>query len=124
MNDEFDDLDRALFALPLETPPPGLRASILNATIYARVPRPAPSLARPWELWACGVALAVATWLVVAIVTQRAFAAAFNADVYQAVRAFAEPTTLSWVAVGCVLAATIWYLGDTNPRLPTRSARF
>jgi hypothetical protein len=123
MNDDFDDLDRALFALPLATPPPGLRASILNATVYAPKHRPATSLARPWEFWACGAALAVAAWLVAAIVTQRAFAAAFNADVLAVVRTFSDPTTFSWFAVGCVLAATIWYLGDTRLRLPTRSAR-
>jgi len=123
MNDDFDDLDRALFALPLEAPPPGLRASILNATVYAPEPRIAAALARPWELWACGAALAVADWLVASIVTQRAFASAFTADVLATVRPFAEPMTLSWIAVGFVLAATIWYLGDTTLRLPTRSVR-
>jgi hypothetical protein len=123
MNDDLDDLDRALFALPLETPPAGLRASILNATVYAETARPVVSLARPWELWACGAALAVAAWLVFALITQRGFAATLSADIFLTVRPFAEPITLSWFAVGSVLAATLWYVGDATLRLPTRSAR-
>ena len=35
MNGDYDDLDRALMALPLEEPPAGLRESILASTIYA-----------------------------------------------------------------------------------------
>ena len=63
MNDDFDELDRALFALPLETPPPGLRESILNATVYAQARAALEPVARPWEAWLAGGALAVAVWL-------------------------------------------------------------
>ena len=60
MNDDFDELDRALFALPLEAPPPGLRQSILNATVYARAQAAAGPEIRTWELLAVGIALAAA----------------------------------------------------------------
>jgi hypothetical protein len=123
MNDDFDDLDRALFALPLEAPPAGLRASIMNATVYANVPRTAASLVAPWEIWVCGVSLAVVAWLLIAAVNHQSYAAVVIGDIISAVRVFAVPATLSWFAVGCVLAATVWYLGDSTFRLPTRSAR-
>ena len=42
-----DDLDRALFALPLEEPPADLHRRIMAATVL----RPAPEF-RQWELWA------------------------------------------------------------------------
>ena len=54
--DEHDDLDRALFALPLEEPPAGLRASILRATVFA-----GPAVASPLgraETVGIGIALA------------------------------------------------------------------
>jgi hypothetical protein len=47
-----DELDRALFALPLEEPPAGLHAQIMAATAF----RPAPTFA-PWEWTLLVVAL-------------------------------------------------------------------
>jgi hypothetical protein len=44
---EFDEIDRALFALPLEDPPPGLRQSILNCTVNA--PAAVRSASAPWR---------------------------------------------------------------------------
>ena len=60
----YDDemLERALGALALEESPPDLRARILAATVN----RPAP-IFNLWELWTVGFALAVASWLVLAI---------------------------------------------------------
>ena len=52
-----DDLDRALFALPLEPVPAGLRERILAATIY-RAPAAAPAF-RTWELWLLAAAIAI-----------------------------------------------------------------
>jgi hypothetical protein len=63
MYERDDDLDRLLFAMPLEEPPADLRASILRATIY----RPAFAL-KPWELWMCGSIAALAVWLAALIV--------------------------------------------------------
>ena len=62
MNERDDDLDRLLFAMPLEEPPADLRASILRGTIY----RPAFAL-KLWELWMCGTFAALAVWLAVLI---------------------------------------------------------
>ena len=54
-----DELDRALFALPLAPLPAGLRESILAATLApAAVP-----LFRPWEIGGIGVILGLVTWL-------------------------------------------------------------
>ncbi len=54
MNMDDEALEQALFALPLEEPPAGLRASILMATAY----RPAPAFS-VWELAGLGVVGAV-----------------------------------------------------------------
>ena len=59
MDDER--LERALAALPLEEPPPELRARILAATVY----RPVPNVAT-WQIWLLGTLLAVATWALLA----------------------------------------------------------
>lgn len=60
---EFDALDRALFALPLEEPPADMRASILHATVYRQ------HHAFPWwESVTFGALGAVGIWLLVAIV--------------------------------------------------------
>jgi hypothetical protein len=122
MNDDMDELDRALFALPLATPPEGLRASILSATVFAPS-RTFVAVARPWEMWVGGVALAVAAWLCIAIVAYKGFAAALSTDIDFAVRAFGEPSTLVWFALGFVVTASVWYVGDGNLRLPFRGAR-
>jgi hypothetical protein len=53
-----DEIERALFALPLEEPPAGLHARILAATINH--PR---QIFRAWEIWAIGTLLAVMCWL-------------------------------------------------------------
>ena len=55
---EFDDLDRALRALPLEQPPPRLHQGILAATIY-RPPLPF----KAWETWLVGTLVALTIWL-------------------------------------------------------------
>ena len=61
-----DDLDRLLFALPLEEPPEDLRSSILANTIY----RPAFPIS-VWETWILGSLLALAVWLGVLIMVGR-----------------------------------------------------
>jgi hypothetical protein len=53
-----DELERALFALPLEEPPVELRARILAATIA----RPRLTF-RAWEIWLVGTVLAFMVWL-------------------------------------------------------------
>ncbi len=53
-----DELDRALFALPLEEPPADMHARIMSATIY----RVAPTF-QPWELVLLAVAVALVAGL-------------------------------------------------------------
>jgi hypothetical protein len=118
MNDEFDDLDRALFALPLEVPPAGLRESILRATVYASVAEPA---FRPWEIAAIGAALAVAVWLAIVVATNRAFGAELTANAVALGRAFADPAFLVWLTVGTAIA--IWTSAAGSLRLPLRNGR-
>jgi len=124
MNEDMDDLDRALFALPLATSPEGLRASILSATVFAPS-REFVAVARPWEMWVGGVALAVAAWLCIAIVAFKGFAAALSVNIDLAFRAVGDPSTLVWFAFGCVVTASVWYVGDGNLRLrlPFRGVR-
>jgi hypothetical protein len=53
-----DELERALFALPLEEPPVELRGRIMAATVE----RPRLTF-RAWEIWLIGTVLAFIVWL-------------------------------------------------------------
>ena len=57
-----DELERALFALPLEEPPRDLRKAILAATVY----RPAFPV-KAWEMWVAATVVAVAVWLCISV---------------------------------------------------------
>ncbi len=97
MNDDFDELDHALFALPLEPPPAGLRESILRATVYA----PLPAFAfRGVEIALIGCVFAVGAWLLLALVTDAGLAATLHAQLLAVARVFADPSTLLWLAAG------------------------
>jgi hypothetical protein len=101
--DSDEELERALFALPLEEPPDDLRASILAATVY-RPPLPV----KPWELWLVGGVLALLAWLLVLIAKGSAAPAFLEFDSYvtQGLSVFAQPATLFWVALGG--GAVVW----------------
>ena len=103
MYDGEDALDRALFALPLEEPPAGLRASILMATSY----RPAPAFSF-LELGALGVAGAVAVWFAVLLVLGGGSLFVHTLATISSVisRALASPATLAWLAAGG--ATALW----------------
>ena len=92
-----DDLDRLLFALPLEEPPRDLRSSILASTIY----RPAFPI-KVWETWILGTLLALAVWLGVLIF--QGGAAAFTGTLAVIGHFFTNqllaPQTLIWIALG------------------------
>jgi hypothetical protein len=122
MNDNFDDLDRALFALPLEEPPPGLRRSILEATIFSQA-RVAAPVVGPWESVAAGTMLAIGAWLIFALIAYKGFAVAFDAEIVGAMRALAEPASLMWLVSGCAIAAWLSFLGSLGLRLPVRGVR-
>ena len=101
--DSDEELERALFALPLEEPPADLRASILAATVY-RPPMPV----KAWELWAFGAVCALLAWLLVLVAKGGAAPAfsAFDAYVNEGLKLFMQPATLFWIALGG--AASVW----------------
>ena len=101
--DSDEELERALFALPLEEPPADLRASILAATVY----RP-PLAVKPWEVWLVGGAVALFAWLLVLIAKGTAGPAFLEFDSYvtDGLKLFAQPATLFWIALGG--GAAVW----------------
>jgi hypothetical protein len=101
--DSDEELERALFALPLEEPPADLRPSILAATIY-RPPLPV----KTWEVWVLGVVCALLVWALVLIVNGAAMPelSAFDSYVNEGLRLFAQPATLFWIALGG--GAAVW----------------
>ncbi|HEX8805673.1 MAG TPA: hypothetical protein VF741_01945 [Candidatus Aquilonibacter sp.] len=104
MNFNDDDaLDAALFALPLEEPPAGLRSAILSATIY----RPAPVFSLR-EIITLGALCAVIVWLVAAVIAGGGslFVHSLQAVGATTVRASSNVTLIGWVAAGA--ATAIW----------------
>lgn len=101
--DNDDELDRLLFALPLEEPPADLRAAILTATIY----RPAPVF-NAWEISGIGAAIAVGVWLVVLIAMGGGslFGHSMEAIGTGVSRVTHDAALMTWGAVG--LAAALW----------------
>jgi len=103
MSDE--ELDRALFALPLEEPPVDLHARILAATID----RPRLTFAA-WEVWAVGTLLAFMVWLAFFVATSVPdFGAAISQAISYAIDRLAgsvSPAALVWMALGVSLV--VW----------------
>ncbi|MGC1379735.1 MAG: hypothetical protein WA814_01785 [Candidatus Baltobacteraceae bacterium] len=101
--DEPDALDQALFALPLEEPPAGLRASILLATAY----RPAPAFSI-LELGVLGALGAIGCWLILLLVLGGGslFVETVAAIGTAVTRAFSNSATLAWLAAGG--ATALW----------------
>jgi hypothetical protein len=97
--DNDDELERALFALPLEEPPADLRASILAATIYHR---PVPVSMNQWEVWGLGALCAVLVWMLIFVARGSALPeiSAMGPYLDRIVQLFATPTTLFWIALG------------------------
>ena len=112
MMNHDDELDRAIFALPLEPLPEGLRASILAAVAVS----PGPMFRR-WEIYGIGAILALGTWLGLLllnvgdqshrIVSTTAFILA---------RVASDPVTLGWLALGASTA--VWLSLVSVPRRP------
>jgi hypothetical protein len=110
-DDGTDELDRALFALPLAEPPAGLRAAILRATVYAQ-PVASAAFGRT-ETIVIGVVLALAAWLLIACVADRALAAGLDALVLDVVRGLADTRTILWLGFGTATAVAF-----TKGRVP------
>ena len=117
MDERDDDLDRMIFAIPMEEPPAGLRASILRGTIY----RPAFAL-KPWELWMCGTVAAIAVWLAAFIVRSgpEAFMQTLIALGSATAHLLLMQNTWLWIAAGI---GTAFWLLILNP-LPMRAPLF
>ncbi len=98
--DDFDELDRALFALPLAMPPPDLRGSILRATIYAE---PVIALAMR-EIVAIGATLAFAVWFAAYTLTNPGFGSHVALQIDALMRSLSEGRTLAWLAAGAAVA--------------------
>jgi hypothetical protein len=102
-HDDFDDLDRALAALPQEEPPAGLHARIMAATVY----RPAPSVP-PWEVWLMGTLIALAAWSLWAVVTAPSVGIRIADEIARLVTnaGLTSDYTLLWLAMG--VSITWW----------------
>lgn len=102
-----DELDRALFALPLEQPPPDLHGKILAATVL----RPVPTF-RQWELWALAAALVAIGWLTFwALSTTPEAGSRFGYLITVSLRALGlfSRSTYVWLAVGL---SSVWWISS------------
>jgi hypothetical protein len=112
-----DELDRALFALPLEEPLAGLRERILAATVY-QIPVSSPF--KTWELWLLGVVLAA-----VAFVTFTLFSSVpdlgsrAQVTFVESMHSFGlfKPATYAWFAVGL---SAVWAISSLPLMPPVR----
>ena len=114
-------LDRALFALELEEPPADLRGRILAATVY----RPALPF-KIWEVWVIGTLMALAVWLMIAVLASVPDAglrlASGAVSMLERLERNVSPSILGWVVVGA--SSAFWISQFTLPRaLPARRTR-
>jgi hypothetical protein len=104
-----DELDRALFALPLEEPPADLHQRILAATVQ----RPAPAFA-VWERWLLAVALAltvaVTFWL---FHSTPGSLHRLGGDVVAGMRGLGlfNRATYVWLGIGI---SSVWWISSLN----------
>lgn len=111
-----DELDRALFALPLEEPPADLHRRILAATAF----RPAPTF-RVWELWLLAAAVAVAGALTFWVLTSPPIAGMRIGDAIEGgLRSLGlfSRSTYVWTAIGL---SSVWWISKLS-FMPVRRA--
>jgi hypothetical protein len=115
MYNDDAELERALFALPLEEPPADLRASILTATVY----RPAPPFS-VWEATLIGAIAAVSIWLIALIAMGGAplFVGTLAAIATAIERPLYHVTTLAWLAAGIATAFWLSFFTGSQPFAP------
>ena len=122
MNMDHDALERAIFALPLEEPPAGLRASILLATAYRH--RPAFSVV---ELAILGALGAIGVWLFVLLASGGGTLFVHTVQIIAASlsRALSNTATLAWLAAGGATALWLSLFTGSQPLVasPYRSER-
>jgi hypothetical protein len=109
-----EELERALFALPLEQPPADLRASILAATVYK-----APPLLSRWELAGLGALVVAIAWLcwMIAMGGLPLFNHSLQSIAETVGRALSNTLTVSWLAAG---GATAIWLSMWQSPVPAR----
>ncbi len=119
MNYSDNDLERALFNLPLEETPAGMRASIFAGTVYHRHWVPA---VKAWEAWLIGGCLAAIVWLMVLVLREGTAPVISALDTIGAAILYimSQPTTLLWIAVGG--AASVWLSHLSPAVMPSKSA--
>ena len=114
---KYDDaaLERALDALPLEDTPSDLHSRIVAAIAQ----RPEPAF-RPWELWVVGVAFAICTWLILAIVGAPSEALRMvTQHLEAAIITIVTPPAVYWLVLG-VAAAFVLPRLTSLPQRPLR----
>ena len=120
--DDSDALERAIFSLPLEEPPAGLRASILLATAYR--PRPVFSVV---ELAVLGALGAIGIWLFVllALGGGTLFVHTVETIGIFVSRSLSNIATLGWLAAGGATALWLSLFTGSQPlvQAPYRSER-
>lgn len=101
-----DELDRALFALPLEEPPADLHRRIMAATVL----RPAPTF-RQWELWALVLGIVLLAFLAVWTLTLPSAGSHLADTVVAGMRALGlfSRATYVWLAVGI---SSVWWISS------------
>jgi hypothetical protein len=102
-----DELDRALFALPLEEPPADMHQRIMSATVL----RTAPAF-RPWELWLLAFAVVLVCVATAWIATSSPVAASRLADsIVSFMRGFGlfSRSTYVWLAIGL---SSVWWISS------------
>jgi hypothetical protein len=102
-----DELDRALFALPLEEPPPDLHQRIMAATVL----RAAPAF-RQWELWLLAAAVTVAGAVAFYAFTSTPDPGTHLSDSINAVLrtlGLFSRSTYVWLAIGL---SSVWWISS------------
>jgi hypothetical protein len=115
MYNDDAELERAIFALPLEEPPSDLRAAILTATVY----RPAPPFSA-WEATLVGAVAAVSIWLIAFIAMGGAplFLQTLSAIAIGIERPLSNVVTLAWLAAGIGTALWLSFFTGSQPFAP------
>ena len=110
--DRDDELDRALFELPLEEPPRALRAAILASTVYR--PRATVSLG---ETVVVGTLAALIVWLLTELVLGggQLFGRAFIEIGASAFAALSNVSVLAWLGTGSAIAAWLVFFTEFQP---------
>jgi len=102
-----DELDRALFALPLEEPPADMHERIMAATVL----RAGPAF-RTWELWLLAAAAVLVGWLTMWMFTSAPDAGLRLTDgIVAGMRGLGlfSPATYVWLGIGLT---SVWWISS------------